>query len=47
MLTSAEYEAKAFNLLEAGLTNRAQVLATLALVRAIKEAQDSSRVLMK
>jgi hypothetical protein len=36
-MMSTDYEQKSLNLLEAGLVNHAQVLATLSLVAAIRE----------
>jgi hypothetical protein len=45
-MKSFEYEAKANNLLEAGLVGAAQVYATLALMRAVKESQND-KVLLK
>lgn len=46
MTTSHEYEAKSNNMLEAGLIGPAQVFATLALMKAVKESQND-RVLLK
>lgn len=46
MTTSQEYETKSNNMLEVGLIGPAQVFATLALMKAVKESQND-RVLLK
>lgn len=46
MTTSHEYEAKSNNMLEAGLIGPAQVFATLALMKAVKESKNDM-VLLK